>query len=74
MVRQAVFCDDDSLGDRADRGGVLLGLRCDARDFRLYSVGLKMGGFQLSVDGAECSFLAAFQPGWGHECAAIPIL
>ncbi len=40
---------------------LLLGLRCNARDSRLYPEGLKRGGFELSVDDAECSVLAAFQ-------------
>ncbi len=49
-------------------GGLLLGLRCNARDSRLHSEGLKGGGFELSGDNAECSVLAAFQlvqSGWG---------
>ncbi len=51
------------------RGGLLLGLRCDARDSRLYPERLKRGGFELSCDDAECSVLAAFQlvqSGWGQ--------
>ncbi len=42
-------------------GGLLLSLRCDGRDSRLYSEGLKRCGFELSSDDAECSGLAAFQ-------------
>ncbi len=29
------------------QAGLLLGLRCDAQDFRLYHKGLKMGDFEL---------------------------
>ncbi len=37
-------------------GGLLLGLRCDARDPRFYPEGLKRDGFELSGDDAEsCS-------------------
>ncbi len=68
-VRQAVFCEDDSLGDRVGHGGVLLGLRCNARDSRLYLEGLKRGGFGLSGDDADRYVLPAFQvvqSGWGQ--------
>ncbi len=54
-----------------------MGLRCDARYYRLFYEGHKKGGFQLSADDADCSVLAAFQliqsrwsqprlPGWGN--------
>ncbi len=52
------------MGLLVGHGGLLLGLRCDAREPRL-----KWGGFELSGDAAECSVLAAFQlvqPGWGQ--------
>ncbi len=48
---------------------LLFGLRCNARDSRLYPEGLKRGGFELSGDDAERSVLAAFQldqSGWGQ--------
>ncbi len=50
-------------------GSLLLGLRCNGRDSRLYPEGLKRGGFELSGDDAESSVLAAFQlvqSGWGQ--------
>ncbi len=50
-------------------GGLLLGLRCDARDPRLYPEGLKGGGFELSGDDVKSSVLVAFQlvqSGWGQ--------
>ncbi len=48
---------------------MLLGLGCNSRDSRLYSEGLKKGGFELSGHDAESSVLAAFQlvqSGWGQ--------
>ncbi len=50
-------------------GCLMLGLRCNARDSRLYPEGLKRGGFELSGGDAESSVLAAFQlvqSGWGQ--------
>ncbi len=57
------------MGLLVDHGSLLLGLRCNARDSRLYPEGLKRGGFELSDDDAESSVLAAFrlvQSGWGQ--------
>ncbi len=64
------------MGLLVGHGSLLLGLRCNARDFHLYPEGLKSGGFDLSGDDAESPVLAAFQlvqlgwgqpglPGWG---------
>ncbi len=58
----------ETMGLLVGLGSLLLDLRCNARDFRLYPEGLKKGGFELSGDGAERSVLAAFQlvqSGWG---------
>ncbi len=57
------------MGLLVSHGSLLLGLRCNARDSRLYPEGLKRGGFELSGDDAESSGLAAFQlvqSGWGR--------
>ncbi len=59
----------EEMGLLVGHGSFLLGLRCDARDPRLYPEGLKRGGFELSGDDVESSFLAAFQlvqSVWGH--------
>ncbi len=64
------------MGLLVGHGRLLLNLRCNARDSRLYPEGLKRGGFELSGDDSESSVLAAFQlvqsgwsqpglPGWG---------
>ncbi len=48
---------------------LLLNLRCNAPDSRLYPEGLKRGGFELSGDDSESSVLAPFQlvqSGWGQ--------
>ncbi len=48
---------------------LLLNLRCNARDSRLYLEALKRSGFVLSGDDSESSVLAAFklvQSGWGQ--------
>ncbi len=48
-------------------GSLLLGLRCNTPDFRLYPEGFKRNGFELSGDNAKSSVLAAFQlvqSGW----------
>ncbi len=58
------------MGLLVGHGGLLLSLRCDARDSPLYPGGLKRGGFELSADDAESSVLAAFQlvqSGWGQS-------
>ncbi len=66
----------ETIGLLVGHGGLLLGLRCDARDTRIHSEGLKRGGFELSGDDAKSSVLPAFQlvqagggqpelPGWG---------
>ncbi len=66
----------ETMGLLVGPGSLLLGLRCNARDSRLYPEGLKRGGFELSGDDAESPVLAAFQlvqsgcgqpglPGWG---------
>ncbi len=72
MVLQAMLCEDGSLGDdgpsRRPRR-LVVGLRCDTRDSRLYPEGLKRCGFELTGDDAESSVLAAFQlaqSGWGQ--------
>ncbi len=59
----------ETMGLLVVHGSLLLGLRSNARDTRLYPEGLKRGGFELSGDDAESSFLAAFQlvqSGWGQ--------
>ncbi len=56
--------------------GLLLGLRCNARNSLFHSQGLKWSCFELSVVNLECSVLTAFQlvhsdwsqlglPSWG---------
>ncbi len=55
------------MGLLVGQGSLLLNLRCNARDSRLYPEGLKRGGFELSGDDSESSVLAAFQlvqSGW----------
>ncbi len=57
------------MGVHVGHSSLLLGLRCNARDSRLYPEGLKRSGFELSGDDAESSALAAFQlvkSGWGQ--------
>ncbi len=59
----------ETMGLLVVHGGLLLDLRCDAWDSRLYPEGRKRGGLELSGDDAECSVLAAFQlgqSGWGQ--------
>ncbi len=59
----------ETTGLLVGHGSLLLGLRCNARDSRLYLEGLKDGGFELSGDDAESSVSAAFQvvqSGWGQ--------
>ncbi len=59
----------ESMGLLVGHGSLLLGLRCNARDSRLYPEGLMGGDFELSGDDAESSVLAAFQlvqSGWGQ--------
>ncbi len=59
----------ETMGLPVGHGGLLLGLRCDTRDSRLYPEGLKRCGFELTGDDAESSVLAAFQlvqSGWGQ--------
>ncbi len=58
------------MGLLVGNGSLLLGLHCNAQDSRLYSKGLKRGGFELSGDDAESSVLAAFQlvqSGWRQQ-------
>ncbi len=57
------------MGLLVGHGSLLLGLRGNARDSRLYPEDLKGSGFELSGDDAESSVLAAFQlvqSGWGQ--------
>ncbi len=57
------------MGLLVGQGSLLLNLRCNARDSRLYPAGLKTGSFELSGDDSEGSVLAAFQlvqSGWGQ--------
>ncbi len=57
------------MGLPVGHGSLVLNLRCNARDSRLYPEGLKRGGFELSSDDAESSVLADFQlvqSGWGQ--------
>ncbi len=67
----------ETVGLLVGHGSLLPGLRCNARDSRLYPEGLKRGGFELTGGDAESSVLAAFQlvqsgwgqpglPGWGN--------
>ncbi len=59
----------ETMGLLVGHGGLLLGLRCDARDPRLYLEGLRKGGFDLSGDDAGSSVLTAFQvvqSDWGQ--------
>ncbi len=59
----------ESIGLLVGHGSLLLNLRCNARDSRLYPEGLKRGGFELSGDDVESSVLAALQlvqSGWGQ--------
>ncbi len=67
-----MFCEDGSLGgdgpSRRTRQ-LVVGLRCDASYSRLYTEGLKRGGFELSGDETECSVFANIQlvqSGWGQ--------
>ncbi len=58
------------MGLLVGHGSLLLGLRCNALDSRLYPEGLKRGGFELSGDDAESSVVAAFQlvqSGWASQ-------
>ncbi len=58
------------MGLHVGQGSLLLGLRCNSRDLRLYPEGINRGGFELSGDDAERSVLAAFQlvqSGWGQS-------
>ncbi len=48
----------ETMGLLEGHDGLLLGLRCDVRDPRLHSEGLKRGGFELSDNDAECSVFA----------------
>ncbi len=68
------------MGILVGHGSLLLGLRCNALDSRLYPEGVKSGGFELSGDNAESSVFATFQlgqsgwsqpglPGWGSAVA-----
>ncbi len=59
----------ETMGLLVGHGGLLLDLRCDAWDSRLYSEGRKRSGFELSDDEEGRSVLAAFQlgqSGWGQ--------
>ncbi len=58
----------ETVGLLVGHGDLLLGLRCDARDSRVHSGGLR-SCFELSGDNPECSVLAAshiVQLGWGQ--------
>ncbi len=46
------------MGLLVGHGNLLLGLRCNARDSRLYPEGLKKRGFELVGDDGESSVLA----------------
>ncbi len=61
MARFFKHCSARMMGLLVGHGGLLLGLCCDDRDYRLHHEGLKGGGFELPADNAECSVLAAFQ-------------
>ncbi len=59
----------ETMGLLVGHDSLLLGLRCNARDSRLYPEGIKRGVFEMSGDDAESSVLAAFhlvQSGWGQ--------
>ncbi len=43
----------ETMGLLVVHGSLLLGLRCNARDSRLYPEGLERGGFELSGDDTE---------------------
>ncbi len=67
-----MFCEGDSLGDDEPSRSpwqLVVGLALRWSGSLLYPVGLKRGGFELPVDDAENSVLAALQlvqSGWGQ--------